>query len=401
MQSEPREPATPLWVAALILGVVFLLPPVRAWMHNLAHRWMAVLLTAFALSYGLTPVCIRLARSLGAVDLPDARKIHFEATPLLGGLAVYLGFTGAILANGIYSSRLLCVLAAGSLVFVVSLVDDIRELSATLRLLVHLAAVGLLVCGGIVLHVLPDSLGAPGYMANIAITAFWVVGITNAMNCFDGMDGLAGGLGVILAFFLGMLAFQTKHPYLGWVAVAMMGACMGFLPHNFRPGKKARIFLGDSGATFIGFVLASLAVWGEWAESKPVAALVPPLLIFGVLIFDMTHITVTRFVTGKVHTLREWLEYVGQDHLHHRIAAVVGGPGRAVLFIWLLTVCLGTSAMVIRNADLVDAFLLLLQAAMIVALVTILERRGRALQASEPLEARPGKSKARRRGKRR
>ncbi|MBW1990485.1 MAG: undecaprenyl/decaprenyl-phosphate alpha-N-acetylglucosaminyl 1-phosphate transferase, partial [Deltaproteobacteria bacterium] len=246
-------------------------------------------------------------------------------------------------------------------------------------------AVGLLLSCGLMLKVLPHAWGLPGAAGNAFITLVWMAGITNAMNFFDGMDGLAAGLGAILAFFLGVLAFQTVHPHLGWVAVAMLGACLGFLPHNFRVKKRARIFLGDAGSNFIGFVLAGLAVWGEWADN-PMRSLLPPLLIFFILIFDLLHISVDRVVTGKVRTVRQWLEYVGTDHLHHRIAAVLGGKGRTVLFIYVLAVCLGASAMIIRTASTTNALLVLLQAGIIVALVTVLERRGRrALRREEEL----------------
>ncbi len=201
----------------------------------------------------------------------------------------------------------------------------------------------------------------------------------NAMNFFDGMDGLSTGLGVIISFFLGVVAFLTAQPFLGWIAVAMMGSCLGFLPYNFRVKGNAFIFLGDAGSMVIGFILACLAVYGDWAEADPVLALASPLLIFWILIFDMVHITVDRILTGKVVNLQQWIEYVGRDHLHHRLAQILGGKKKSVLFIYLLSLCLGTSAVVLRNARLADTILLLIQASVIVILITILERRGRSL----------------------
>jgi UDP-GlcNAc:undecaprenyl-phosphate GlcNAc-1-phosphate transferase len=232
---------------------------------------------------------------------------------------------------------------------------------------------------GIVLKVLPIGFGWFSIFGNTLLTLVWIVGITNAMNFFDGMDGLAGGLGAIIAFFLGIVAFQTDQPFLGWVAVAMLGSCIGFVPYNFRFNGRALVFLGDAGSTVIGFVLACIAVYGDWSESSPVVALASPLLIFWVLIFDMVHISIDRIVSGKVLSLRQWVEYVGQDHLHHRIARALGGNKRSVLFIYLMVICLGSSAVLLRNAGAVDAVILVLQALILVALVTILERRGRNL----------------------
>jgi UDP-GlcNAc:undecaprenyl-phosphate GlcNAc-1-phosphate transferase len=297
----------------------------------------------------------------------------------LGGVSIFIAFFISIAVNGICASELCGIMAGATAVFLVSLYDDAREVRASVKLLVQILASGAVMWSGVVLTVFPLSTGLWGQAANAFLTLTWIVGITNAFNFFDGMDGLAGGLGVILSFFLAVVALQSDQPFLGWIALAMMGSCMGFLPYNFRPWKRATIFLGDAGSTFIGFVLASLAVFGQWSETDPVAAVAPPLLIFWVLIFDMVHITVDRIATGKVHTLREWLEYVGKDHLHHRLMYVLGGKQRSVLFIYLITVCLGLSAVVLRNASPSDVGLLLLQALIIVIVITVLERRGRNL----------------------
>ena len=158
-----------------------------------------------------------------------------------------------------------------------------------------------------------------------------------------------------------------------------MGACLGFLPYNLRLKTNASIFLGDAGSTVLGFLLACVAVYGKWSETAPMVALASPLLIFWVLIFDMVHITIDRIITGKVGSFREWIDYVGKDHLHHRLAKVLGGRKRSVLFIYLLTFCLGTSAVVLRYARPTDAILLIAQATVFVGLITILERRGSTL----------------------
>jgi len=154
---------------------------------------------------------------------------------------------------------------------------------------------------------------------------------------------------------------------------------MGFLPYNFRLKTNATIFLGDAGSTVLGFLLACVAIYGKWSEKDPIVALASPLLIFWVLIFDMVHITIERVITGKVRSFREWIDYVGKDHLHHRLANVLGGRKKSVLFVYLLSFCLGTSAIVLRYARPTDAILLIAQATVFVGLITILERRGRIL----------------------
>jgi UDP-GlcNAc:undecaprenyl-phosphate GlcNAc-1-phosphate transferase len=309
--------------------------------------------------------------------MPDARKLHTEATPLLGGAAVFIGFSVALLTNGIFSKQVMVILIAALILFAIGIIDDFKEVSAGLKLAVQMICTLLVMSCGIVLRVLPTDIGIYATIGNCLLTVFWIIGITNAMNFFDGMDGLAAGLGALISFFLGVVAFQTGQPFLGWIAVAMLGGCLGFLPFNFRFKKNAAIFLGDAGSVVIGFILACLAVYGDWAQNNPVVALVSPVLIFWILIFDMVHITIDRIVSGKIKNFKQWIEYVGKDHLHHRLANVLGGRKQSVLFIYLLGLCLGTSAVVLRNARPADAVLLIIQACILVVLITVLERRGR------------------------
>ena len=368
-----------LWVYILSAVLVFILflPRVREFFLVIGWRWAHILCLSFSLSFSLNPIFAGIARKLNILDFPDARKLHQEATPLLGGASVFIGFMVALLTNGIFSRPVVAILIASMILFVIGILDDCKGVSAGLKLLTQLACTLLVMSCGIMLRVLPVDLGIMAIIGNSFLTVFWIVGIANAMNFFDGMDGLAAGLGALISFFLGVVAFQTAQPFLGWIAIAMLGGCLGFLPFNFRLKKNAAIFLGDAGSVVIGFVLACVAVYGDWAEGNPVVAMVSPVLIFWILIFDMVHITVDRILAGKVKNFRQWIEYVGKDHLHHRLANVLGGRKQSVLFIYLLGICLGTSAVVLRNARPTDAILLIIQACIMVVLITVLERRGR------------------------
>ena len=366
-------------VVMLVATAVLVIPQVRRAFLDIGIRWSYILCLSFCISFVLTPVAARMACRFKILDQPDERKIHLSATPLLGGAAVYIAFMLSILLNGIFSIKLGAILIASSILFVVGMSDDTREIRAGIKLVAQLFCTALVIAAGIVLKVIPDSLGYFAIVGNIILTVLWIVGITNAMNFFDGMDGLAAGLGAIISFFLGVVAFQTDQPFLGWIAGAMLGSCVGFLPYNFRKNGKALIFLGDAGSTVIGFILGCIAVYGNWSTSSPIVALASPLLIFWVLIFDMVHITVERIATGKVVNLQQWVEYVGKDHMHHRISHALGGPKKGVLFIYLLSCCLGASAILLRNAQTFDALVLLGQALIIVILITVLERRGRHL----------------------
>jgi UDP-GlcNAc:undecaprenyl-phosphate GlcNAc-1-phosphate transferase len=377
-----------LFLPPLVLTCSLLLPQIRDLFLRAGWRWLYVMLLSFGISFSLNPLFSKIAYNLNMLDSPDHRKLHRQATPLLGGAAVLAGFLGALLINGIFSPELGAILTASLALFAVGVVDDYREISAGLKLFTQIICAILVISCGIVLRVIPTSFGIFAPMGNVLLTVIWIIGITNAMNFFDGMDGLAAGLGAMIAFFLGLVAFQTEQAFIGWIAVAMMGSCLGFLPYNFKFRGNAAIFLGDAGSTVIGFILACVAVYGDWAESDPIVALISPLLIFWILIFDMVHITVDRILTGKVRNFRQWIEYVGKDHLHHRLAAVLGSNQRSVLFIYLLSFCWGISAVALRNARIFDATLLILQAVIMVVLITFLERSGRLLNSNTTADSR-------------
>jgi len=369
--------------AIAILGAAFLLlPPVQTQFYTGGGRWFYVLLVSYLVATALTPLTRHMAVRIGAVDHPSSRKIHESATPLLGGVAVYIAFLIAILANTaglaaplVLNEGMLGVLAGGTLLLLVGVRDDIQDVPASVKLGVQIVAAAIVIWSGKLLTFFPHGLW--GDLLNVLLTVLWIVGITNAFNFFDGMDGLATGLAIIIAFFLGIVAFQTNQPALGWVAVALVGAGLGFLPYNFRPKGSATIFLGDAGSAFLGFTLACLAVKGKWADHNLIVSVSTPILIFGILIYDMVHTTVERIYLGKVRTVKEYLEYVGKDHMHHRLELVLGSRTETVFTIFLLSIALGLAGVVLRSARAVDALFLLLQATIIVVVVSILERRGR------------------------
>jgi UDP-GlcNAc:undecaprenyl-phosphate GlcNAc-1-phosphate transferase len=366
----------PWWISLLVLGLAgtLLVPGVRTTWHTVyGARWAYILMVSCLISFGLTPILIRLARFLEVLDLPAMRKLHAEPTPLLGGLAIYAAFGVSILANSILDNQVVAIMVGASLLVVIGILDDVWGLPAGVKLLAQLIAVAVVLNSGVVLTLFPQSV--VGRVANAGLTLIWLLGITNAMNFFDGMDGLATGLSIITAGFLGFFAALTFQPFMGWLAAAVVGGCLGFLPFNLRPKRPAAIFLGDAGSTFLGFVLAALAVKGEWAEDS-IIDVAAPVLIFWIFIFDMTYITIDRIATGKVRSFREWIAYVGKDHLHHRLEALLGSRRKTVFLIFSLSVSMGLAAMVLWKARPLEAVLLILQAAIIVVIVSILEHAG-------------------------
>ena len=360
-------------VALAFLVLIF--PPAREWFHDRGGiRWLHMLLLSATFTFLATPAVKYLAVRYRVLDIPDERKVHGHAVPLMGGAAIYLAFIISVMSNFIFSREAAAIVAGASVVFVSGLLDDIMKLSSIIRLVLQFLAVTILLASGISVAIFKPT--PPGMFLNWLLTYLWIIGLTNSTNFLDGMDGLATGLSTLIAFFLGVVAFQTNQPFLGWLAVAIMGACIGFLPYNFGPRRPAEIFLGDSGSNFLGFTLASLAVMGEWSKKSIVSSLVTPLLIFAVLIYDMIYITVSRFVTGKTRTFRQWLDYVGRDHLHHRIEHLLMSKRKSVLFIYLLAFTLGLNALLLRTADAFSALILLAQIICILAIFTIMEITG-------------------------
>lgn len=369
------SPKRILWILVAFFFLTLLFPPVRSYFFEFSKRWLYILCFSGSLSFVLTPVMIHLAGKLGIVDMPGGRKIHSDATPLLGGVAIVIAFTTALIANSILSEQVVVFLVGSLVIAAVSLFDDCKGLSARFKLFVQILIVSVMIYDGIILDLFPVQ-EIWGYWLDVVVTILWIVGITNAMNFMDGMDGLAGGLSAIMAFFIGVVAFQTNQYFMGWIAAAILGSCLGFLPFNFRVRKPAAIFLGDAGSTFLGFSLATLAVIGDW-DSNPIVSFSAPVLIFWILIFDMAYITVERVLTGKVKNLREWIEYVGKDHLHHRLYNLLGDRRKAVLLIYFLVATMGISAIALKNARTIDGILLVVQAFLITIVVSILEHSGR------------------------
>lgn len=375
MKAVPSRTNKTVVFAVAVIFIILLLPFTREWVFSKDNaRWLYMFLVSAAFSFIATPVAKHIAFKYDILDHPDPRKVHTVPTPLIGGTAVYFAFILAVLNNGIYDRELVAIVIGASIVFISGLLDDTVKLSSKTRLLLQFIAVTVLLVNGVSIIVFRQTW--LGLALNSLLTYLWIIGLTNSTNFFDGMDGLATGLSILIAFFIGVVAFQTNQPFLGWLAVGVMGACVGFLPYNFGPRGPAEIFLGDSGSNFLGFTLASIAVMGYWSETSMVASVVTPLLIFSILIYDMIYTTVNRFATDKVHSIREWLDYTGKDHLHHRMESLLLSKKKSVLFIYLMAFTLGLNALLLRTADSFSALVLLSQAGCILIVFTIMEVAG-------------------------
>jgi UDP-GlcNAc:undecaprenyl-phosphate/decaprenyl-phosphate GlcNAc-1-phosphate transferase len=314
-------------------------------------------LVAALISFSLTPLVQRLALRCGAAREPSARDLHTHPVARWGGLAVYAAFALTVAAalavlhwgfgRGILGSTLqagLGVLLAGTLLSIVGLLDDRYDLSPGRQLVAQVLCVLLVISFGVRIDVVSDPLH-PGAMLSLGlwtapVTVLWIVGVTNAINWIDGLDGLAAGICAIAAMALGLMAIHSSHPALALLAGALCGGLLGFLRYNVAP---ARIFMGG-GALFVGFCLAAIAAVGAFKAATAMALLVP-VLILGVPIFDSLFVIVRRLATG--HSI-----YVAdKSHLHHRLLAHGFTPRHTILILYAVSLGLSTVALLLAMRD--------------------------------------------------
>ncbi len=304
-----------------------------------------IMISALVVAIGATPVARRLAPRLGLVDEPAARKMHHVATPLLGGIAIYLAFVLALVFFGdrFYIRQVVGIFVGATLVSLLGLWDDRRRLSPALKLLGQALAALLLIATGVQVHLIRIP------WVNVVITLFWVVGITNALNLLDNMDGLAGGIAAIAAGQFTLLAAMSGQYLVGALAAALVGATLGFLLYNFNP---ARIFMGDSGSLFLGFLLASLGIKLRFPENVYIVTWMVPVLVLGVPIFDTTLVFVSRLRRGL-----NPLTTPGKDHTSHRLVRLGLSQREAVLVLYLAAGVLGEIALFVAQADILTGYL--------------------------------------------
>ncbi|MFC1499632.1 MraY family glycosyltransferase [Candidatus Zixiibacteriota bacterium] len=332
-------------------------------------EWLGPFTLAASVSFALVLPLSWIAAKTGLVDRPNERKIHEGAIPLVGGIAIYAGFLAVNFHYGYHleSEEIRAVMIALGPLLLIGVLDDLWDLPATLKLLVQLGAAAIVISAGVRITFLPPALW--GNVAEIVLTALWLIGLTNAINFLDGIDGLATSMTIVTAGSFGLVAVATGQPFFLLLCAALCGACAGFLPHNFRR-RPASVFLGDSGATLLGFSLAAIAIIGDWGGNGSSAVnVVVPLLILGVPIFDTTFITITRFADGRIRTFREWLEYAGRDHIHHRLLKIGLSRFDAVFFLCVTSLILALSAITLKDATGLFAVLSFIQGVIILTVI--------------------------------
>ena len=317
----------------------------------------AALFTAFLVSLVSTPVVRSLAFRMGAVDVPrDGRRMHDHPIPRMGGLAIFFGFILSVLVFLPLTADLRGMLLGSVVIVILGIFDDIRSLPALPKFFVQIGAALIAVLAGNRIDFLSnpnifsqDLFWELGLLA-VPITALWIVGITNAVNLIDGLDGLACGVSTISSMTMLVIALSVAEPDVAVLMAALSGACIGFLPYNLNPAK---IFMGDTGSTFLGFVLAVVSIQGLFKYATIISFAVP-FLMLGLPIFDTCFAILRRVSHGQSPMKPD------RGHIHHRLIDMGFTQKQAVAVLYVISAILGLSAVVLTTIGVVRAMLFLL-----------------------------------------
>lgn len=314
-------------------------------------------LAAGAVSFASTPLVRMLAEKIGAIDVPrDARRMHKKPIPRLGGLAIFFGFLFAILLFGRIDHQTRGILLGAVIIVVLGVIDDSHPLGPKLKFAVQVAAALMPVLHGVVIerfsnpNIFSDNPYINLGVLSIPLTIVWIVGITNAVNLIDGLDGLAIGVSSIACFSLFAIAVMVSEPFVAIIMAALAGACIGFMPYNLNP---ARMFMGDTGATFLGYMLAVVSIQGLF-KFYAVVSFAVPFLILGLPIFDTLYAIVRRLRHGQNPMKPD------RGHVHHRLIDMGFSQKQSVAILYAMSGILGLSAVVLTTSGELKAMLLLI-----------------------------------------
>lgn len=317
----------------------------------------AALMVAFLIAFLMTPVVKALAHKVGAVDVPkDERRMHSRPIPRMGGLAIFLGFMLSALLFVELSPQIRGMLLGGTIIVVLGILDDIYALPALPKFFVQIVAALIAVYHGNVIQVLsnPNVFSADPYwiLGPLAIpfTVIWIVAITNAVNLIDGLDGLAVGVATISSLTMLVIAMLVSDGVVALLMAALAGSCLGFMPYNLNPAK---IFMGDTGSTFLGFILATMSIQGLF-KFYTIISFAVPFLMLGLPIFDTCFAVFRRLSKGQNPMSPD------RSHVHHRLIDMGCNQKQAVAVLYVISAILGLSAVVLTTSGELKAMMLLI-----------------------------------------
>lgn len=317
---------------------------------NFANLYIMAFVLSCLISFAMTPVAKKIAFKVGAIANPRKRDMHSKPIPRMGGIAIVSGFMITLLI----SIRFITVLdwkqvigiGTGALIiFLLGFFDDIFELSAKLKFFIQILAATIVTLSGVSIPFIsiPFMGDTPMFldMLSLPITVIWIVGITNAVNFIDGLDGLAAGVSSIASLCLMVLSIYSGYPIAILLTTILAGSCLGFLPYNFNP---ASIFMGDTGSTFLGFILAVTSILGL-LKSYTIVTIIVAVLVLGLPVFDTSFAIIRRLLAGKPITQPD------RGHLHHRLVDKGYSQKQAVITLYAISGVFGLSAIAVASHD--------------------------------------------------
>lgn len=313
--------------------------------HNIlytSYDVIGALVIGAVLGYLITPLFKLAAVKTNFLDHPVARKkSHAKPIALLGGVAIFVSFAIAVVFTARGEGELLPVFLGSIVLVVFGLMDDKFGMIPHVKLAGQFIAALIVIRAGLKVDTIDN------YYLALAFTVIWIVGITNAFNLLDNLNGLSSGIAGIAGIFFGLIAWNNGQMLVAIISFALAGACFGFLKHNF---PKAHIFMGDAGSMFIGFVLSCIAIIGTWKTHQVSISLSLPILILSYPIFDTTLVTLIRIMEGRS------IFQGGRDHSSHILAILGFKKKRAVLFIYFICIYTGICAYIMSRSDIYIGF---------------------------------------------
>ncbi len=307
------------------------------------YKIYGAILISFLIVVFLTPYVKKLAIRLKAVDVPkSARKIHHTTMPRMGGLAIFIAFVFCVVIFIPLRKEVIGLLLGSTFIVAMGILDDIKELSSKVKLAGQVVAAVILYASGVKIEWLTSPFGGMLYMGHFSffLTVFWIVGITNTINFIDGLDGLASGVSSIISFTILVIAIRDGNHAVALMMAAVMGGTLGFLPYNFNPAK---IFMGDTGSLFLGYILAGVSVMGAYKNAT--ILLTFSIFALGLPIFDTAFAIIRRFVHGKP------IMEADRGHMHHRLLDMGFSQRQAVVILYLISASFGVIAILLDYLD--------------------------------------------------
>ncbi|WP_052659506.1 glycosyltransferase family 4 protein [Bacillus alveayuensis] len=312
------------------------------------YFFLITLLLTFSVSLIMVPLVINFANKIGAVDIPNGRKVHKQAVPRIGGVAIYIAYVTGFVLISLFEDLNFSILLAASIIFITGFIDDICQIKPWQKLIGQCFAAVMVLIDGLYINFLTipfmeQSIPVSAWIA-IPISFIWIIGITNAVNLIDGLDGLASGVSIIASTSIFIMALLTGNIEVALLSMALIGSTFGFLLFNFHPAK---IFMGDTGSLLLGFLLSVHSLISF--KQVTFITFIIPVLILAVPIVDTTVAIVRRKVNKKR------IMEPDKNHLHHRLLDSGFSHRRAVIFIYFISIFFGTAAIFLYKANLLTS----------------------------------------------